>query len=60
MVVGTWGGKGQLALYGDTSPEGISKEFAINKLLDYLHIDKKNLYVLVILQVIFLCLMPVI
>lgn len=42
MVVGTWGGKGQLALYGDTSPEGISKEFAINKLLDYLHIDKKE------------------
>ncbi len=23
-------------------PEGISKEFAINKLLDYLHIDKKE------------------
>lgn len=42
MVVGTWGGKGQLALYGDTSPQGISKEFAINRLLDYLNMDKKD------------------
>lgn len=42
MVVGTWGGKGQLALYGDTSPKEISKEFTINKLLEYLNIDKED------------------
>lgn len=42
MVVGTWGGVGEEALYGDTSPLGVSKQYAVEYLLDYLKVNKKD------------------
>lgn len=42
MQVGTWGGVGEAALYGDTSPLGISKRTAIEYLLKYLKISKED------------------
>jgi len=42
MHVSTWGGVGEAALYGDTSPLGISKKSAIEYLLNYLNIDQKD------------------
>ena len=39
MEVGTWGGKGELALYGDTSPLGTSKYASCVRLLKYLNTD---------------------
>lgn len=44
MTVGTWGGKGELALYGDTSPLGISKKSAVEFILNYMHEDKKDTF----------------
>ena len=38
----TWGGKGELALFSDLGPTGISKKHAIEVLLDYLHADPKD------------------
>ena len=34
LMVGTWGGSGHEALFGDVSPAGATKERAINALLD--------------------------
>jgi len=39
LVANTWGGKGELALFGDLGPNGITKRHAIEVLLDYLHED---------------------
>lgn len=38
----TWGGKGELALFSDLGPTGISKKYAIEVLLEYLKADKKD------------------
>lgn len=38
----TWGGKGEVALYGDLGPTGITKRHAIEVLLDYLGVDQKD------------------
>ncbi|MET3559185.1 Cof subfamily protein (haloacid dehalogenase superfamily) [Streptococcus rupicaprae] len=40
--VNTWGGKGEVALFGDVGVKGIDKAFAIDQLLNYLGADKKN------------------
>ncbi len=42
LVANTWGGVGEQALFGDLSPEGISKKHAIEVLLDHLHADQKD------------------
>ena len=42
LVANTWGGKGELALYGDLGPTGITKKHAIEVLLNYLHADKAD------------------
>lgn len=42
LVANTWGGKGELALFGDLGPTGITKKHAIEVLLDYLHADQKD------------------
>lgn len=42
LQVGTWGGKGEHALFGDFSLPGISKEKAIGILLEHLGADKKD------------------
>ena len=39
LKVGTWGGAGQTALFGDFSPKNISKAHAIEVLLKYLDAD---------------------
>ena len=39
---GTWGGAGEIALFGDLGPTGITKRHAIEVLLDYLHADPKD------------------
>jgi len=39
LKVGTWGGAGQTALFGDFSPKNISKANAIEVLLKYLNAD---------------------
>ena len=36
LIAGTWGGKGEEALFGDLSPKGITKKHAIDVLLKYL------------------------
>ena len=36
MEANTWGGKGEVALFGDLGPKGITKRHAIEVLLDYL------------------------
>ena len=36
LIANTWGGKGELALFGDLGPTGITKKHAIEVLLDYL------------------------
>lgn len=36
LIAGTWGGKGEEALFGDLSPKGITKKHAIDVLLQYL------------------------
>lgn len=42
LVANTWGGKGEVALYGDLGPAGITKRHAIEVLLDYLGADQKD------------------
>lgn len=44
MAVGTWGGKGEEALFGDLGVKNIDKGKSIKLLLDYLHEDVKNTY----------------
>lgn len=44
MVVGTWGGKGDDALFGDLGVKDVDKGKAIKILLDYIHEDIKNTY----------------
>lgn len=39
---GTWGGKGETALFGDLGVKNINKAFAIQTLLDYLGADIKD------------------
>jgi len=40
--VGTWGGAGEKALFGDVALKNITKATAIDELLVYLHADVKN------------------
>lgn len=42
LEANTWGGKGELALFGDLGPSGITKKHAIEVLLDYLGADQKD------------------
>lgn len=42
LVANTWGGKGEVALFGDLGPTGITKRHAIEVLLDYLNADAKD------------------
>ncbi len=42
LIANTWGGKGEVALFGDLGPAGITKCHAIEVLLDYLHADQKD------------------
>ena len=42
LVANTWGGKGEVALFGDLGPTDITKRNAIEVLLDYLHADPKD------------------
>ena len=44
MKVGTWGGKGEEALFGDLGVKDIDKGKAIAILLDYLGADRKDTY----------------
>ncbi|MBQ7677991.1 MAG: Cof-type HAD-IIB family hydrolase [Lachnospiraceae bacterium] len=42
LEANTWGGKGELALFGDLGPAGITKKHAIEVLLDHLKADQKD------------------
>ena len=42
LTVDTWGGKGELALYGAIRAKGFDKENSIRLLIDYLKADEKN------------------
>lgn len=42
LVAGTWGGKDEMALFGDLSPKGISKKHGIQVLLDYLKASRED------------------
>ena len=42
FLVGTWGGAGETALFGDIGVLGITKASAIDALLDYLHADLQD------------------
>ena len=42
MIANTWGGKGELAIFGDLGPQGITKKTAIETLLKYLDADQKD------------------
>lgn len=42
LEANTWGGKGEVALFGDLGPTGITKKHAIEVLLDYLKADPKD------------------
>lgn len=42
LVANTWGGKGELALFGDLGPTGITKKHAIEVLLNHLGADQKD------------------
>lgn len=42
MVANTWGGKGELAIFGDLGPAGITKKRAIEALLDHIGADVKD------------------
>ncbi len=42
LEANTWGGKGELALFGDLGPADITKRHAIEVLLNYLHADQKD------------------
>ena len=39
LEANTWGGRGELALFGDLGPAGITKKHAVEVLLDYLKAD---------------------
>lgn len=39
LIANTWGGKGEMALFGDLGPAGITKKHAIEVLLDHLGED---------------------
>ena len=42
LIANTWGGRGELALFGDLGPAGITKKYAVEVLLDYLHESVEN------------------
>lgn len=42
LIANTWGGKGELALFGDLGPAGITKKNAIEVLLKHLNLDQKD------------------
>lgn len=42
LICNTWGGRDEMALFGDMSPKGITKRHAIEVLLDYLHETKED------------------
>ena len=42
MEANTWGGKDELALFGDLGPKGITKKAAVEVLLNYLGADVKD------------------
>lgn len=42
LEANTWGGKDEQALYGDLGPSGLTKQTAIQIVLDYLHMDAKD------------------
>lgn len=42
LIANTWGGKGELALFGDLGPAGITKKHAIEVLLDHLNENQKD------------------
>lgn len=42
LIANTWGGKGELALFGDLGPTGITKKHAIEVLLNHLGADQKD------------------
>ena len=42
LIANTWGGKGELALYGDLGPTGITKRHAIEVLMEHLGADFKD------------------
>ncbi len=42
LEANTWGGKGELALFGDLGPTGITKKTAIEALLKHLNADVKD------------------
>ncbi len=42
MVANTWGGKGELAIFGDLGPAGITKKTAIEKLLAYIGANRED------------------
>lgn len=42
LIANTWGGKGELAIFGDLGPTGITKKHAIEVLLEYLGADQKD------------------
>lgn len=42
LEANTWGGKGEVALFGDLGPQGITKRHAIEVLLNYLKVDPKQ------------------
>jgi len=42
LQAGTWGGKGEIALFGDLGVKNITKVHAINELLKYLGANKKD------------------
>ena len=42
LIANTWGGKGEVALYGDLGPTGITKRHAIEVLMEHLGADFKD------------------
>ena len=40
----TWGGQGEEALFGDCATKGIDKFKAVKELIEYLEVDKKDIY----------------
>lgn len=42
LEVNTWGGKGEIALFGDIGVKNIDKAVAVKKLLEYLGVDLKD------------------
>lgn len=42
LIANTWGGKGEVALFGDLGPKGITKRHAIEVLLKHLNAEPKD------------------